>query len=198
MAINDANWAIGSTGSGWENYFYRHRGRSGDLWPSALTVEQVLAHYNAAVSGLQPPVLGIALVGGAVTLTWNNGVLQEADSAGGAYKSLPDAKSPYSPTLTSGAKYYGCRTDRLRPKLSIRGPVAEMLRAFFFSPAARTELTWAPDSDARFPSFPTSAHALGRMGVVCGSLLLPAFRDPRGSTLPGYSCAWIAVDVLGA
>ncbi|MFO1459643.1 MAG: hypothetical protein U1G08_09535 [Verrucomicrobiota bacterium] len=30
-------------------------------------------------------------------------------------------------------------------------------------------------------------------GLFVGAFFLPAFRDPRGSTLPGYSCAWIAV-----
>ena len=105
VAINDVNWAIGSTGSGWENYFTGTVDEVA-IYGQALTAEQVLAHYNAAVSGSQPPVLGIALVGGVVTLTWNNGVLQEADSVGGSYKSLPEAKSPYSPALSTGAKYY--------------------------------------------------------------------------------------------
>jgi len=104
VAISDANWAIGSTGSGWENYFTGSVDEVA-LYGKALTADQVLAHYNAGVSGEQPLALNIALSGGVVTLTWTAGTLQQADTLGGPYLPVAGAASPYVPELGAG-KFY--------------------------------------------------------------------------------------------
>lgn len=108
VAVNDANWAIGSTGSGWENYFTGTVDEVA-IYGKALSADQVLAHYNAGVSGDQSLALSIGLSGGAVTLTWAAGTLQAADILGGTYGDVSGAQSPYLPPLTSNMKFYRLR-----------------------------------------------------------------------------------------
>ena len=105
VAVPDANWAIGSTGSGWEHYFTGTVDEVA-IYDRALTAAQVLAHYNAGVSGQLPITLQIGQDGGVVTITYTGGTLQESESLGGGYQDVPAATSPYTPALTTDTRFY--------------------------------------------------------------------------------------------
>jgi hypothetical protein len=104
LAVNDADWAIGSTGNGWADPF------SGSIdevaiYSTALTANQIKGHYNASTL---PATLTITRSGtSSVIVTWPYGTLLQADNITGPWTPVPG--NPTSPaTLSAGSakKFY--------------------------------------------------------------------------------------------
>jgi hypothetical protein len=94
LKIDDADWAIGSTGNGWADNFAGAIDEVA-IYGTALTASQVQAHY-AGIS--EPPRLEIDRnAQGQLTITWSTGTLQHADEAAGPYTDVPN--NPTSPFL---------------------------------------------------------------------------------------------------
>lgn len=56
-----------------------------------------------------PPILQLQTVGSGIELTWDRGVLQDADEVAGPWNDALDAFSPYSTQLTAARKFYRLR-----------------------------------------------------------------------------------------
>ena len=70
------------------------------------------AVIQATTPAPPPPVLSANFSGGSLTLTWTNGILQEATVLTGSpsdWTDAPGATSPYLPPLTGAAKYFRLR-----------------------------------------------------------------------------------------
>lgn len=103
IAVDNANWAIGSTGNGWAE------GYAGGIdevaiYGTALTPAQVAAHY-AAASGVVATI-GISRSGADVTLTWSGGTLQESATVNGTYTDVAGAVSPLTLTAPKATRFY--------------------------------------------------------------------------------------------
>lgn len=104
LPVDDADWAIGSTGNGWADY-YAGMVDEVAIYDVALSPAQIASHYQAGIS-----------VGGPITITWSAGnvtlgwpagtTLQEATNVTGPYTNVPG--SPTSPLTVpaSGTKFY--------------------------------------------------------------------------------------------
>ena len=94
LKIDDADWAIGSTGNGWADNFAGAIDEVA-IYGKALSAAQVQSHFAAVP---QEPQLDIGRdAQGRLTITWNGGTLQHADEAAGAYTDVPN--NPTSPFL---------------------------------------------------------------------------------------------------
>ena len=103
LVVNDADWAIGSTGNGWADPFAGSVDEVA-IYGYALSASQVLGHYNA---GTQVARISIAKVGSDVTLTWPYGKLYQADNLTGPWTLVPgNPTSPYTTSAGSGSKFY--------------------------------------------------------------------------------------------
>lgn len=107
LTVTNGDWAIGSTGQGWEQYF---TGKIDEvaIYSSALSANTIAAHYYVGTNG--PVSLSIAKgASGTVTVTWPAGTLQESTSVGGTYTDVMvsgnPATSPYN-TATGTTKFY--------------------------------------------------------------------------------------------
>ncbi len=108
LAVNGADWAIGSLGNGWADNF------AGDIdevaiYDKALTLSQIAAHYTAGKVGTAPITITRG-AGNTVVITWPAGTtLQEATSVAGPYTNVTG--SPVSPLTVpaSGTKFYRWR-----------------------------------------------------------------------------------------
>lgn len=105
LPVNDGDWAIGATGNGWANNFAGSVDEVA-IYNGALTPSQVQAHYTAGLSGGPSLTLAIDRPGGAVTITWTTGTLQESTLVTGTYTNLPTAISPYTPPPGPATKFY--------------------------------------------------------------------------------------------
>jgi hypothetical protein len=74
------------------------------IYNRALTPEEVLAHYTAAVGG--GAGLTITRSGGNVTLTWSAGTLQQSTNVAGPYLDVTGSTSPYNLPATNGAAFF--------------------------------------------------------------------------------------------
>ena len=110
IADNDADWAIGSTGNGWDGAF---TGAIDEVavYPKALSAAQVQKQYIIAVNGgsSEPATIAIRLSGGDATLTWSGGGLQQSDTPAGPYTPVLGAVSPLKLTPTGTARFYRVR-----------------------------------------------------------------------------------------
>jgi len=106
LPVDDGAWAIGSTGSGWENIF------SGGIdevaiYNRALTPAQVQAHFNAGVSGGGSLTLTIGRTGNTATINWTSGTLQQSDAVPGGFTNVSGATPPsYVIPAGTGTKFY--------------------------------------------------------------------------------------------
>jgi hypothetical protein len=103
LVVNDADWAIGSTGNGWADAFAGSIDEVA-IYGTALSASKIQSHYNA---GTVSPRLSIARSGGNVIITWPYGTLYEATNVTGPY--TPVAGTPTSPFTTSAGasrKFY--------------------------------------------------------------------------------------------
>ena len=110
IANNGADWAIGSTGNGWDGGF---TGAIDEVavYSKALSAAQIQKQYTIAVNGgsNEPAQVTISLSGADATLTWSGGALQQADSFDGPYTVVSGAVSPLKVTPTGSAKFYRVR-----------------------------------------------------------------------------------------
>jgi hypothetical protein len=107
LPVNDAGWAIGSTGNGWTNNF---AGAVDEvcIYDTALAAARIANRYAVGKGDTTP--LTIAPSGSNVLITWPLGTtLQQATTVNGPYTDVPG--SPVSPlTVTpSGTKFYRWR-----------------------------------------------------------------------------------------
>ena len=109
VPVNDAGWAIGSTGNGWADSFAGSIDEVA-IYGHALTANQVQAHYTAGVThGDVFLKLAIRLSGSEVVITWPAGVLQESAQVAGPYVDILSAKSPYNTAASATTKFYRLR-----------------------------------------------------------------------------------------
>jgi hypothetical protein len=101
-----ADWAIAARGTGTERYFQGNLDEVA-IYPAALTPAQVARHYFAATG--QTGSLSLARSGSNIVLTWNAGMLQEADDVTGLWTDLPAAVSPFSTPASAVKKFYRLR-----------------------------------------------------------------------------------------
>ncbi|MBM3850348.1 MAG: LamG domain-containing protein [Verrucomicrobia bacterium] len=110
LAANGSDWAIGSTGNGWDGAF---TGAIDEVavYPKALSAAQVQAQYAIAIAGgsAEPAKMSIALAGADAVLTWSGGTLQQADSLAGPFTPVAGAVSPLKVAPTAAAKFYRVR-----------------------------------------------------------------------------------------
>ena len=79
------------------------------FFTNALTLAQIRATYQAAVT---PPPLALSirnLGGNQVELSWNYGALQAATSAAGPYNDLSGASQPYVLMTSNTQAFYRTR-----------------------------------------------------------------------------------------
>jgi hypothetical protein len=104
VKINDADWAIGSTGNGWGDYF---AGAIDEVavYDTALSATQVQSHFTAAN---ERPRLDISRnAQGQLIIQWSTGTLQHADDAAGPYTNVPNnPTSPYQVPTGPDKKFY--------------------------------------------------------------------------------------------
>jgi hypothetical protein len=94
LTVTNGNWAIGSTGNGWENLF---AGGIDDaaIYSTALSPAQVASHYLAGKAGTSALTI-VPAVGGNVTISWPAGTtLVRSSTVNGTYTAVPG--SPVSP-----------------------------------------------------------------------------------------------------
>ena len=104
LPVKDGEWAIGSTGMGWEGFFAGAIDEVA-IYNTALTPATVQAHYYVATSGAVS--LAITQSGGTVTVHWPAGTLQHADALTGSWSDVPGATAPsYSPAAGPTKKFY--------------------------------------------------------------------------------------------
>ncbi|HVY69401.1 MAG TPA: LamG domain-containing protein [Verrucomicrobiae bacterium] len=111
VAVNDADWAIGATGNGWGDTFAGVIDEAA-IYASALSAARVAAHYQAGTTGGGAGgelKLSISQTGGAISITWPTGVLQQSDTVNGTYTDVAGAASPFTPANPTGAKFYRLR-----------------------------------------------------------------------------------------
>jgi len=118
--ISDANWAIGSRGR-YKNTpangtypvgpvadqrVFRGGIAAAGIYGSALTSDQILAHYNAGVVASSPGVSALVITqnGANATLTWTSGVLAESTDLVN-WTDVAGATSPYT-TTTADKHFY--------------------------------------------------------------------------------------------
>ena len=107
LSVDDGDWAIGSTGSGWTNNFAGLVDEAA-VYNTALTASQVANHYVIGRAGTT--ALTITRAGSFVTITWPAGTtLQQSTAVSGPYADVPS--SPVSPlsVAPSGTKFYRWR-----------------------------------------------------------------------------------------
>jgi hypothetical protein len=102
-----ANWAVGSAGAGWEDY-YAGAVDEVAIYETALTLAQVQAHYASGQSGG-----GVRLVieksGGGYVIRYANGTLQQSPLLQGQFTDVPNASSPYTIPPATAIMYYRLR-----------------------------------------------------------------------------------------
>jgi len=104
LPVDNADWAIGSTGNGWADAFAGGIDEVA-IYSTALSAAQIASHYQAAKGGTT--AFTITAAGNMVTITWPTGTtLEEATAVTGPYKTVPG--SPTSPlTVTAaGTRFY--------------------------------------------------------------------------------------------
>jgi hypothetical protein len=108
LAVDSADWAIGSTGNGWADNFAGGIDEVA-IYDKALTLSQVAAHHMAGKVGTAPITITKGS-GNNVIITWPAGTtLLESTSVTGPYTNVPG--SPVSPLTVpaSGTKFYRWR-----------------------------------------------------------------------------------------
>jgi hypothetical protein len=110
LAANGSDWAIGSTGNGWDGAFTGVIDEVA-VYPKALSASQIQKQYIIAVNGgsSEPVTISIRLSGGDATLTWSGGGLQQSDTPAGPYTPVLGAVSPLKLTPTGTARFYRVR-----------------------------------------------------------------------------------------
>lgn len=106
LAVDNAGWAIGSTGNGWDQAFAGLIDEVG-IYGEALSAARVAAHYAAATGAVSK--LSIARSGNQVILTWTGGILQESTVVTGGFADSVGAVSPLTITAPTATKFYRLR-----------------------------------------------------------------------------------------
>ena len=104
--VNNADWAIGSTGNGWADNFAGVADEVA-IYNYALSANRIAVHYSMGVLGSNP--LTIIRSGGNVIISWPAGTLQEATTVTGPYADSPGSGSPRTTPASGGAKFYRVR-----------------------------------------------------------------------------------------
>lgn len=99
-----AEWAVGSTGSGWADAFAGSVDEVA-VYGKALTSAQIQAHYSGSFTA---PTLSIHREeDGSIHLHWETGTLQHSDNAEGPYTNVPNnPQPPYQVPGGSSRKFY--------------------------------------------------------------------------------------------
>ena len=107
LTVDDADWAIGSTGNGWADNFAGAIDEVA-IYGKALSAAQVQAHYSATADRPRLDITRDAQ--GQLTITWDTGTLQQADDAAGLYTDVPNnPTSPYLVPTGPLMKFYRLR-----------------------------------------------------------------------------------------
>lgn len=110
IASNGADWAIGSTGNGWDGAF---TGAIDEVavYPKALSAAQIQKQYTIAVNGAasEPAKVTLSVSGTDATLIWSGGTLQQADRFDGPYTPVTGAVSPLKVGVTGTARFFRVR-----------------------------------------------------------------------------------------
>jgi hypothetical protein len=106
LAVNNGDWAIGSTGNGWADNFAGAIDEVA-IYNYALSSSRIAAHYSMGVLGPNP--LTITKSGANVTITWTGGTLQEATTVTGPYTDSPGAPSPRTIPASGARKFFRVR-----------------------------------------------------------------------------------------
>lgn len=107
VLVDDGDWAIGSTGSGWADNFAGTVDEVA-IYKKALTAAQAKAHYEAATAAAVSN-LSFAPTAGGLRLTWTGGTLQKSASFNGGFTDVSGASSPYDVPATDAAAFYRLR-----------------------------------------------------------------------------------------
>jgi hypothetical protein len=104
IAVNDADWAVGSTGNGWADAFAGLVDEVA-IYSYALTANQVASHYKAGT--LAPRLTVVPAGGGNVTITWPYGTLLESNDAAGPWTPVTgNPSSPFTTAAGANRKFY--------------------------------------------------------------------------------------------
>jgi hypothetical protein len=107
VVVDDGDWAIGSTGSGWADNFAGAVDEVA-IYRKALTAAQAKAHYDAATAAAVSN-LSFARTASGLRLTWTGGTLQKSASFNGGFTDVSGASSPYDVSTTDAAAFYRLR-----------------------------------------------------------------------------------------
>jgi len=103
LAVNGADWAIGSTGNGWADAFAGQVDEVA-IYDHALAAAQIQSHFNA---GTVQPRLNITRSGNNVIITWPYGTLYQADNVTGPWTAVSgNPTSPYTTAAGATRKFY--------------------------------------------------------------------------------------------
>lgn len=103
LAVNNADWGIGSTGNGWADAFAGSVDEVA-IYGVALSAGKISTHYKAGVSIAK---LAITHTGSSVTITWPYGTLYQADTLAGPWTAVPgNPSSPLTLTAAAAKKFY--------------------------------------------------------------------------------------------
>jgi len=109
VLVNDGDWAIGSTGSGWADNFAGAIDEVA-IYRKALGAAQVKAHYDAATAtDVAPSKLAFEKTATGLRLAWTGGILQKSASLNGGFTDVQGASSPYDVPAADAAAFYRLR-----------------------------------------------------------------------------------------
>jgi hypothetical protein len=103
-SIEDAEWAVGATGSGWADA-YAGLVDEVAIYNKALTPAQISGHYTGSATS---PTLGVTRdAQGTPVIYWSSGTLQHSDNVDGPYTNVPNnPPSPYQVPSGPDRKFY--------------------------------------------------------------------------------------------
>ena len=81
------------------------------IFTNALTLAQIQATYQAAVTPPLPTLSILGQNGNQLQLSWNYGILQGATNVTGPYLDLTNVNSPESILMTNAVQFYRVRKD---------------------------------------------------------------------------------------
>jgi uncharacterized delta-60 repeat protein len=111
-----------NTNGNLDKTFDQGTGPNGLVWSVALEADGKLivggdfTLFNGAARGhvvrlWGDPTLQSQRIGGELSLSWPNGVIQSAGAATGPYLDVPEASNPYKTGITEGQRYFRLRAD---------------------------------------------------------------------------------------
>ncbi len=107
VLVNDGDWAIGSTGSGWADHFAGAIDEVA-IYKRALSAAEVKAHFDAATAAAVSNI-SFARTASGLRLSWTGGTLQKSASFNGGFSDVQGASSPYDVPASDDAAFFRLR-----------------------------------------------------------------------------------------